>query len=567
MLVVVFDDVDLHFERSKAILESIPVILSHPAVTVLIAADLDILRTELARASKQFLLDEKDSTAIRLADDQLRKRLPKHLRTSLPIMTGVERIKFTPQGVTENLLELMRSIRIIKSKFGPQTFADFFDISWNVPIPADDDSNKRYTLYANFLPDDPRSLTQLYRMIANYRDQLIPLAKKKEFWDDDEYKRIFYDLIKSIIDFHLEKHPDEENIIKKAVIFEFQNRAIHVNPEGLDYGISRSSRLLGTETRVGFAREYWVRIGEENPSLETTALLHFLAELSYMPLDAYYEKRIATPGRINSYLCDPDDRKFGWPMINFDSFLLHFCHNYRWEQNFRLITKGLGGIEQAKIEQNHGHILRMKLLFGYLYCCNEVARKQGAALPVFLSKRVKPTKTQWDRLTQTTRKMIQEIRKEAKEGYTLASEIMVDYSRWVLRDLAWLTFKEVVDDNIVRDQVTSFRHSLIQMLDLHERMVEGGLRDAQGYLAEAKREMPILKIEDLDMEELLPALLQRDQGAISTVLYALRTDTKPSATRARIEALLRQLGIKVPEALDEVEQQDKGTFDSEERRE
>jgi len=550
LLLVPFDDVDLHPAQLSRIVQAIPILVAHPAVVVIFTADPVILQSQVMRAFGDLLESEDEIRVLELTHDQLRKRFPSDLRVTLPSFNPRERLAFVPAGSRESLVDVLRSVQIERSSLGPQNLADFFDMSWNFESGSAPEPIFRLTGYADMLPDDPRSLTQLHGIVSSHAATLICIAEERpRFWTTAEYRDAFFRLMKEFLVFLSEKYVEASAGFSEFYRFDdFDSQVIVARPGGMEFGTRVGHGFAPFDNRdiavdlTDFTVDYEGR--EYSPA--AAGLFSFGLELEFLPVQVGVRRAPVPPGRVNDKaVFRAEGGRFGWPLPNIESYLIHMTRAARWA--LPLEESGDALVGRDKFKGQEATAWRLRLLYWYISSVIEAPVVGGLEIRHVIEDDELESDALWQQLAARVGEVVALINELATGGSDFALTIHSDYFRWILRDLSWMTFEEVARDSEVQRRVKGLRDAVCKTMAWGADLMNEGESDAKGYLVEARRELPVAKIEDIDFESFVPDLVSGDKQAVAKAMYALSTDRTRSAKRSTLEALMRTLGHKVPE--------------------
>lgn len=547
LLVVSFDDVDLHPDRLASILSAMPVVLAHPAVVVLVAADPELLNSGAEAQCRKLVPNEDASKARQLARDQLRKRLPLDLRVSLPTLTVPERLDFVPEGEESSLRDVLAGIRICDRFIGPKTMLDLFDLSWNLPQVSG--TPEAATCYVHMLPDDPRSLSQLYWMTSRYHRALETVPREGgPLRGNPEYRRQFFGFMRAFLLAVADEYVEAGSLFEQT--YEFLEGEAEVRIRLGDFSLGRQATerpLFKGGDRALVPLEPFLQVDGATLPPPVSGLLFLVTELAYMPLRTGIFGALQYPGGIG-----PNDGgiltregRFGWPWPQFESFLIHDALARRWRLPLIRSARELAGVERLAGET--ATLWRLRLLYWYLSSVVEAARSPGEEIRYEIADADLSSDDLWADLVKHASTVLLDISDSAGTDSNFPLPMQNDYERWVLRDLAWMSFDEVARDEEVKARIAAFRAQLCEDLEITEDQMEAGLSDAEGYLAQAKENYPeYLRLDALDLQSLVLRIAQGDDQALAQAMLILRIDRTRSDKRAQLEAVLRRLGHEVP---------------------
>ena len=282
-------------------------------------------------------------------------------------------------------------------------------------------------------------------------------------------------------------------------------------------------------------------------SSSVAGYFNFAVEMDFLPVDMHWVgKRLVPPGDINDdSIFEVRQFKLGWPLPELESMVIHMARSRRWSLPTNEAGRSLAGTEQLKGEAATSW--RLRLLYWYVCSVIEASVLHASSIRYEIDEGEIRSDELWELLTQRVVEVLTLITDLAREGNLFAQAMVFDYRRWILRDLAWMSFDEVAQDSEVQQRVRSLRAEVCSAMAYDASMMSGGKSDALGYLAEALRGFPSERIEELDLESVVPAVFEGDKGAVARVMLALSADRTPSEKRSRLEALMRSLGYEVPE--------------------
>jgi hypothetical protein len=549
LLVVCFDDVDLHPELAARLLHALPMVLVHPGVVVILAADPELLRADVRRLCSKWAPDAAADTIEQLAEDHLRKRIPHDSRVFLPPLATSQRLAFISNTSEQSLLEVMASIQIRSSSVGPRTLADIFTLQWNGGERGKPDQDLLQTMYPGMLPKDFRSLTQLHGLMSMHARSLEQICRDtKDPIRSPEYMGEFFVLLKGILRVCASAEADAVGPLADVIAFDDQAKRITIENRVFAFG-TRTSSIAAFESGHGI---YWTTDYFANKSQDdkfgssVSRLLMFQAETILMPVVRDERRRIPTPGGIEQGILRDSDGRLNWPIPSFDSFVIHQALNRRW----RLSTsRWVDELEKYghRLSGRDATVARLKLLYWYQSAIIEAVCCPGRDIRHLRDERTVFSERTWRQAASRAAQVMRTVRTEGDRGDRLSESVFADLRRWVLVQLAWLSLPDVVEDPEVNRRVVDLRSAIAQAVGFSEEELGKGEGDAKTDLAEQKRDFPKIRLEDVDLNKLVMGLLQGDETSIATANYLVAMDRTPTEKRAQLVALLRQLGQKVPD--------------------
>ncbi len=547
-LVVSFDDVDLYPDRVTRILQVLPSLSLLPQTIVIIAADPSLIKAQLSRDCSAFMTEDLAQTGRQLAEDQFMKRMPWDLRFELRNLTTAERWTFRPLVQRESIVDVLRQIRLRRTGYGPQTLADFFDLSWNYGD-SGKDRDLRPTLYTRILPPDPRSLVNLHGILLQHRGILQELVRRDPaVFQSDEYQMAFRSFFADFVEFTSHRYTIYSDVVQRVFDFETYPDSIGLDPSKLHAGLATSESTLysGLDSAV-IIRSFWVKYMDRTLPQPVAGLLSFSEELNFCPVRVGYVDHMARPGGITSKdkVFGSRDGRFGWPRPRFDSYLTHEAFNLRWDTAVRWFR----GSAAAKLFRNSHGPSASYLLFFYWYVSAliESVCVGGEAVPLQIYKQDLARDSVWQPLANRLAHVMVGL-ETMSPADDFATNVRADFKIWVSRDLAWLCTEEAARGAEVAERAKWLRLTISAAVPDLEKDLEQGQRDADECRAQLDQVWPVVSFDNIDIERLIRDVVARKDEALTQAMIALQRDRRPSSKREALADIMKQLGYKVPEA-------------------
>jgi hypothetical protein len=552
LLVVSFDDVDLYPERVTRILEVLPVLSHLPRTVVMIAADPSLLRAQLTRGCLELVGKDSQSTGVQLAEDQFMKRMPWDLQFALGDLTLAERWAFRPEGENETLQQVLAGIELRRTKYGPQTLADFFDLSWNYTAQTPE---LLPTLYTHMLPSDPRALVNLHGIAVAHRARLRSVAGRDSGrLRTKPYQERFRSLVKDLFQFLSSRNAAYLPVLQRVFDFGKFPDLISIDASELVAGINtRTRELADNDDEVRCVRRFYVRHGEEELPQSVAGLLSFGEELDICPVEVGYVQHLSRPGGLSTKqkFLGSEDGQLGWPIPRYDSFLTHEACNLRLETAVQWFEGNEMATELRKIRST----VPQRLLLFYWYCSAifECVCLKGAPVPLDIHNQPLTSDATWQLLADHMVKVINDLDKIDDTDDDFAHGVLYDLNAWVARDLAWLSADDAARDAGVAQRARWLRKTISDAVPHLVDMLEVGQRESDRYRADLDKVLPKIDLDEIDLQELVNDISAGKEAATRMALLALQLDRRPSKKRDALADIMRQLGHKVPEARSELE--------------
>ncbi len=547
LLVVSFDDVDLHPDRMSSIMEVLPVLSRLPQTAVLIAADQVLVRAQFGRNCLELVSKDGAPTALQLAEDQFMKRMPFDLQFPLADLTLAERLTFRPEGQPSSLRHVLAELQMRQTGHGPQSLADLFDLSWNGMALAHS-AGVLPSLYAAMLPPDPRSLLNLYGILSRHKRGLSGLrTNSADRLGSEMYKKAFHALLVDMVDFLAHRSVHYLDLLRRLYDWRTYPDCIRVDAHDLVSGVSIDSPR-GLKENGGEAleiRRFYVEYrGEELPPT-VAALVNFTQELSSCPAVVDYSEGISTPGGLSSKTMPlrSKDARLGWPRPHFDSFINHQAFEIRWKASTRSVFDN----DADKRPRNRRPCVSTHTFLFYCYCSAiiESVCVNGRRAPLVGEEDLMRSPA-WESLVARASGIMKELHDAAEAGDTFARGVRADLDTWVSRDLAWMSAKDAALDEEVAKRASWLRAAISQAVALPREMLKAGQRDADRHREELDAILPQVSLAEIDLDRLVRDLMAGKDEATRTAMLALQMDRRPSRKRDMLTGIMRQLGHRVP---------------------
>lgn len=579
LLVVPFDDVDLQPEHLRGILDILPVLGSLPGIAVIIAADMELMRRRLRRESDEFFsvssniqvqtplpsikgardnnpkepIDDmtlRTVAAARLTEDQLGKRFPWDMRVDLAEMSLRERLDFCPPGSSHTLCQLFQKIPLTRSKLGPQTFADFFDMSWNYSPMSVLDASSRLSHYAHILPSNPRSLTGLHGMVFRHVTLMTAAAQNTDPFPSDVFKQMFHAFMRDFIHFLAQRHPELLSVIEELFRFDEADHEVTIDASGIK-GYVAMQRLAGDTSKweVLILKRHRALCKGRNLSRAATALVSFASEVICWPiyygLNEAYSREGGIEDSVKPFRCG--DSRFGWPLPCFDSLLIYDAWQLRWTTATRMILQaeiatGMRDIEPAKV-----------LWLFWVYCQNMVDAVRNGAPQLFFNEigTAEPSQAQWGTVLADIQEVLRSCATSPLNTDMFGKSVASDLRTWVALYLPFIFHKEAGMPLKVAEAArflwTSMRSSS-EELGFSKDVWEVSLRNAENHVERIRQPLPEVDLENVDWKGLLNGIMRREEDAVATANYLLTVTKEPNPRLAQLAEFMSRIGLKIPSA-------------------
>jgi hypothetical protein len=574
LLVISFDDIDLHPERLDSILELLPSLASLPRVAIIVAADLELLRHRMRNNCDKFFgiaknLSERErgtysgttsnsiisqearlriSSSAKLTEDQMGKNFPWDMRFGLGELSLSERLDFCPVGTARSLRELFRSIRITDSTLGPKTFADFFDPSWNYPDDLVLCEHDRVTRYCHMLPGDPRSLTSLHAIVSRHERILTSTAITPTSVQEEMYRRDFFFFIRDFIEFLAQRHPLGTGVVESLFQFNSGNHEITIDCSAVDGNVRmRGGFWLGPKVEAMLFVEHSANYQDQPLSLGTMAIARFASEANCWPIELRFRNKYDLAGGIEDE-CKPlsfsESRRIGWPMPRFDSYLIHDAWQTRWTNAVEHLRSKYDKIDQQDMPGGAW------LWLFWAYCRTMVdAVTDAAIVPSPRSFQADaPPETLWVAFVNDFRNCLKTLCEASQRHDEFAKSVAAELRTWASLHLSFLANEDMALDSKVAelslDILTKIREAS-SGLGFKQGAWEKAEAEAAIFAERLRQPLPTLDASSIDLRQLAARLMERDERAVQAARYVLAT-SPPSKELAQVAELMRNFGYDFP---------------------
>ncbi len=575
LLVIPFDDIDLHPERLDSILELLPSIAALPRVAIIVAADLELLRNRMRRTSEDFFgvagkssprggyvdsdtnsktnatkeLTLRTTAAAKLAEDQMGKRFPWDLRFGLGEMSLSERLAFCPVGTDQSLHQLFKSIRLTNGTFGPRTFVDFFDLSWNYRSDLAPSQNERITQYTYMLPADPRSLTSLYMIVKRHARILAPEPDAQSAILENDYRQKFFFFLRDFVEFLAQRHPFGAEVCESLFKFNSQDHEIVIDATEWEGSVqARKALLLGSKEAASVFCKHNGAYQKQPLSVGTAALARLASEIDCWPVEHAFQSRIDQSGGMESPfkpLTHTDAERIGWPLPQFDSFVIHDAWQARWKKVIAILVAKYDKIERGNMP------VGARLWLFWAYCRNMVdAITQGAnGLTQEDFQQDAPPEHLWSAFVEDFKNCLHKLCEASRMHDVFARSLTFDLRTWAALYLSFLTIPDMALNSEVAKRaldVLSRIRAVSDGLGFEQDTWTNAEAEAVGFAKRLRKPLPIVDLDAVNWEKLANGLINHDQESVQMARYLVATSNRPNENLAQLTELMGQLGYSLP---------------------
>lgn len=557
LLVILIDDLDLFPSNGELLLNMLPTLLIHPSVAIVMTADYNLLFSKLmVENTKMFGAQGRPEVVAALTRDQLKKRLPLQYRETITSYSDREALLFKPLHAKRSLLEMMRKVLVRRSDFGPCTLADYFDLRWAFKEEEIESEDLLYSMYARMLPDEPRSLVQLYDVMRADIEKLAAALQAHPETPLDEIPD-YQDLLRNlIVDFceHIgTKHPDAtEHVVSKLHVARDQ-KSLTID----DFQIRTSTsfyqrRFSNGRDCINILSEVRARTekGESDLSEAASVLVHFFSDIAWFPFAKSSIGRIH-PSREPVYVLNQRDDKsldVEWPPLDFDTFITHEVQRVYWTTwADSLFKKGVRRTQEddpvtARVLVFVEYMRSIcKATVGRSICLKPLSGITRTSLPEIASDLLKLMKQTLEVLTKN---------RGSHDSY--ASSLRGDLTLyWVtaLQVIARLPeLKEELEDVPGVDEVATLAQlvyeGILPTLEIQPERLEYYSQRASARLRAMSRNYSAFTISPEFITHIWPRLLAHDNDAIRQANTALEMDPSPSQERDQLQTILERLKFR-----------------------